>query len=56
VRSNFIDNRQGAAEKHAKYKVFERQFENHMKPDIFKQVFAEALLDEPDVASMYYQR
>jgi len=27
-----------------------------MKPQIFKQVFAEALLDEPDMASMYYQR
>jgi len=56
VRSNFIDNKQGNGEKHAKFKVFERNFENHMKPEIFKQVFAEALLDEPDVASMYYQR
>lgn len=55
VRSNFIDNMKGET-KHSKFKVFERIFENHMKPEIFKQVFSEALLDEPDVASMYYQR
>ena len=27
-----------------------------MKPEIFKQVFSEALLDEPDMASLYYPR
>jgi hypothetical protein len=27
-----------------------------MKPEIYRQVFSEALLDDPEVSSMYYQR
>jgi hypothetical protein len=42
--------------RHSKYKVFERTFENHMSPEIFRQVYAKALLDEPDMASLYYPR
>jgi hypothetical protein len=42
--------------RHSKFKVFERTFENHMSSEIFRQVFATALLDEPDMASLYYPR
>ena len=27
-----------------------------MKPEIFRQVFSDALIDEPDTASLYYPR
>ena len=56
VRMNSIDKQSTSDAKHSKYKVFERCFENHMKPEIFRQVFSEAQLDDPEVASMYYQR
>lgn len=57
IRSNHID--EGAAsdkQRHPKYKVFDRNFEEHFSPDLLRQVLAEALLQEPDVASLYYPR
>ena len=42
--------------KHSKDMVFERNFENHMDMDIFSQAYADSLLDEPEVATMYYPR
>lgn len=42
--------------KHTKDMVFERNFENHMDMDIFSQAFADSLLDEPEVSTMYYPR
>jgi hypothetical protein len=56
IRSNFIDHGQSLMARHSKFKVFERTYENHMSPEIFRQVFATALLDEPDQASLYYPR
>lgn len=57
IRSIHID--EGALtdkQRHAKYKVFERSFEDHMSPEVLRQVLADALISEPDVASLYYPR
>lgn len=57
IRSNHID--EGALsdkQRHAKFKVFERNFEEHFTPDILRQVLAEALIKEPDIATLYYPR
>jgi hypothetical protein len=43
-------------QKHTKDMVFERNFENHMDMDIFSQAYADSLLDEPEVSTMYYPR
>ena len=45
IRSNHID--EGASSdklRHPKYKVFDRNFEEHFSPDLLRQVLAEALL------------
>jgi hypothetical protein len=36
VRMNSIDKTQSLEAKHSKFKVFERCFENHMKPEIYR--------------------
>ncbi len=57
IRWNQVD--QGAQsdkQRHSKFKVFERNFEEHMTPEIMRQVLAEAMLQEPDIASLYYPR
>ena len=57
IRSNHID--EGASSdklRLPKYKVFERNFEEHFTPEVLRQVLAEALIQEPDVASLYYPR
>ena len=56
VKQNFIDSGTSSANRHAKNKIFARSFENHLSPQIFKQVFSDAMLDEPDMASLYYPR
>jgi len=56
VKSNYIDQGKVGIGKHTKYQIFERCFENHMSMDIFSQVFADALLDEPETTSIYYPR
>lgn len=56
VKLNFIDNGVNSDQRHNKFKVFERSFQNFMKPDIFRQVFNTAMLDKPDMASLYYPR
>ncbi len=56
LRSNGIDEGQPNNEKQPSYQVFARNFETHMKPEILRQVLAEAFLKEPDVASLYYPR
>lgn len=56
IKSNYIDQGRVGISKHTKYQIFERCFENHMSMDIFSQVFADALLDEPEIASIYYPR
>jgi hypothetical protein len=56
VKSNYIDQGKIGIGKHTKYQIFERCFENHMSMDIFSQVFADALLDEPEITSIYYPR
>jgi hypothetical protein len=38
----------------AKNKIFERKFDEYFEADIFRQVMQDALLYEPDIASMYY--
>ena len=45
-----------AEQRHTKNKVFQRSFENYMTPEIFRQVFNDALLDKPEMASLYYPR
>ena len=37
-------------------KVFERKYDQYMEEDIFRQVFQKALLQDPDLTSMYYPR
>ena len=56
LKANFIDEGQSHENKHTKYKAFERNYEQHMDPEILRQVLAEAFLKEPDVASLYYPR
>ena len=56
VKQNFIDSGTTSANRHAKNKIFGRSFENHLSPHIFKQVFSDAMLDAPDMASLYYPR
>ena len=56
VKSNFIDQGLSAEQRHTKNKVFQRSFENYMTPEIFRQVFNDALLDKPEMASLYYPR
>ena len=56
IKSNYIDQGKTGIAKHTKYQIFERCFENHMSMDIFSQVYANALLDEPEVTSIYYPR
>jgi hypothetical protein len=56
IKSNYIDRGQVGIQKHTKYQIFERCFENHMDMNIFSQVFADAMLDEPEVTSIYYPR
>ena len=36
--------------------AYQSCFENHMKMDIFSQVYANALLDDPEQATLYYPR
>ena len=36
VKQNFIDGGASASSRHSKNKVFERTFENHLKPEIFR--------------------
>ena len=56
IKQNFIDNGLKGEKRAQKDRVFNRTYENHMTPDIFRQVFSDALLDEPDMASLYYPR
>ena len=57
IRSNQLDDSATSDRvRHAKYKVFERAYEEHLSPEILRQVLADALLLEPDVASLYYPR
>lgn len=35
IKSNYIDQGQKGIEKHTKYQIFERCFENHMDMNIF---------------------
>jgi len=56
LRQTGIDEGKLGLAKHTKYHVFERNFENHMTKEIFAQVLADALLDDPDVAQTYYPR
>ena len=56
VKQNFIDQGSGAKNRHGKNKVFERTYESHLKPEIFRQILSDALLDETDVATLYYPR
>jgi len=56
IRANRVDNGLSAKARESRFKVFERVFENHMSPEIFRQVYAAALLDEPDKVQMYYPR
>ena len=50
LRSKGIDEGKSGLAKHTKYQVFERCFENHMTKEIFAQVLADGLLDDPDIA------
>ena len=56
VKQNFLDQSKSAKNRHPKNRVFERTYENHLEPNIFRQVLSDALLDEPDIASLYYPR
>lgn len=56
VKANFIDGGVSASQRHNKYKAFERSFQNHMSPEIFRQVYNEAMLDNPERASLYFPR
>jgi len=56
LKQKGIDEGKSGLGKHTKYHVFERNFENHMSKEIFVQVLADAFLDDPDVAQMYYPR
>jgi len=56
IKQNFIDQGAKADKRAEKDRVFNRTYENHLTPEIFRQVFSEALLDEPDMASLYYPR
>jgi hypothetical protein len=56
IKTHQIDEGQVGINKHVKYQIFERCFENHMSMDIFSQVFADALLDEPEVVTVPYSR
>ena len=49
-------NDKGEQEKLAKYKVFERQYDEYLEPDNLRQVLQTALLMDPDVAVQYYPR
>ncbi len=56
IKQNFIDNGLKGEKRAEKDRVFNRTYENHMKPDIFRQVFSDALIDGPDAATLYYPR
>lgn len=56
IRSNYIDQGIVGLSKPSRYQIFERCFENHMTMDIFSQVYGDALLDDPEQASIYYPR
>lgn len=56
IKQNFIDQGAKGDKRAEKYRVFNRTYENHMTPDIFRQVFSDALIDEPDTATLYYPR
>ena len=56
IRQNFIDQGLKGDKRADKDKVFARTYENHMTPEIFRQAFSDALIDEPDTASLYYPR
>ena len=56
IKDNGIDQGLLSSKRHSKNKAFGRDYENHMKPEIFSQVFADAMLDEPEIASIYYPR
>ena len=43
-------------ERHNRTKVFERRFHQFLPEDVLPQVFGEALRQEPDIATHYYQR
>ena len=56
IRQNFIDKGAKGKKRAEKDRVFNRTYENHLSPEIFRQVFSDALVDEPDTASLYYPR
>jgi hypothetical protein len=56
LRNKGIDEGKFGLAKHNKYQVFERCFENHMTKEIFAQVLADGLLEDPDIAQAYYPR
>lgn len=57
IRSNHIDEGVNSDKlRHAKYKVFERSYQENFSPETLRQVLADAILQEPDIASLYYPR
>ena len=56
IRQNFIDKGAKGKKRAEKDRVFNRTYENHLSQEIFRQVFSDALVDEPDTASLYYPR
>lgn len=56
IKANFIDEGLSSEQRLDKYKIFNRSFQSHMKPDILRQVIADAYLQDPDATSFYYTR
>jgi hypothetical protein len=56
VKSNGIDEGVKPKDRLAKNKIFERKYDEHFESDIMRQVLQEALLQDPDISSMYYPR
>ena len=51
LKTNNIDEGQSPEYKNPKYKVFERHYEQHMQSEILRQVIADALLQDPEIAT-----
>jgi len=56
IKANFIDGGLSPDQRLDKCKIFDRSFQSHMKPDILRQVIADAYLQDPDATSFYYPR